>query len=115
MHSLCDAIVDAWHHTFALFNHKEPIRARQTNLLDKAARPMNLNPFHCRRLTQAEMKALVVRGLIAAAAHHVAALPDASCSYINSGPYCIARALGSPDKRDPYPMVLIGIHIAKQD
>jgi len=56
-----DGIVDAGYRTLALFNYKKPIYARQFDLLDKAAWPMNLDCIDRGRLPQAEMKPLVIR------------------------------------------------------
>ena len=61
------------------------------------------------------MQALVVRGFVAAPAHDVSPLPDAARSQVDSGSYGIARTLGSANQRKAYPVVFVGIHIAKQD
>ena len=84
-------------------------------MFDKTARPANLDSIDVRRLAQPKMKALVVRGFVAAAAHDVSPLPDTARCQVDRGSYGVTRTLRSAYQRNAYPVVFVGIHVAQQD
>src|SRR5579863_8867570 len=103
--TLRHGIVDAGYNSFAFFNHEESIDARQVDVFDKAAGPMNLDGLDVCRLPQPKVKALVIRGFVAAPAHYIGALADTAGGQVDRGPDRIARTFGPANQRKAYPMV----------
>src|SRR5271170_4431576 len=65
-------------------------------------------------VAKSEVHAEVVGGKIAAAAEHIAALAYPGAGEVDRGTYRIARTLRPADELEFYPVVMIGIHVAKK-
>src|ERR1700733_485405 len=84
-------------------------------MLHRAVWPAYLDRIDRRCLSQAEMQTLIVRRFIAAAAHHISTLANTTGSHIHCGSDCVFRTFRATHKRNSDPMVLVSIHVAKEN
>jgi hypothetical protein len=92
----------------------EAIHSGHVYMFDGSAWPMNLNAVDFRRNSQTKVNAKIVRRGITATADHIAALPDATGCEIDGSSDCIPRTLRPANHFDPYPVILVSVHIPQQ-
>lgn len=92
-------------HSFAFDHSENAIYARNRNLFDGAARPVNFDLIDFGGRPQTEMDTQIGAGTVAAAAEDIGALPNAPGGEENFSPDGIARALWATDLLQSEPVI----------